>query len=131
MCQFLINISILTSLLLAVIWTYFTLKQGGRSFYLKSETHNGTSSKRIDWKLIEDVTFQLIAFISFIFLIANYIIFTITDRWVYGQEIGKGTLVTIIVTLIVALLRHFYDSIKDASEKRYKIQEINKNKEID
>lgn len=97
---------------------------------MELETSNGIRSSRIDWKLLEDMITLLLTFASFIFLIAQYIVFIVAEEWVFGLNTAKGTFVVIIFYTSISVLRRFYDSVKDASEKRLKYREVKeRNKE--
>lgn len=111
------------SFLASLAWMIFVVKHG-RGFFVTKESLQGKRSKRLDFKLIREIITESLTFAGYIFLALNFILFIITDEWVFGIFVAKGTLVTILAFTVVNIFERLYNFAKDKSEESVKVREV-------
>jgi len=123
------QISVLLIIVLTIIalsWSISTIRNK-RGFTILTEKIDGSDIERKNWELVKNIIIQNIFFCARLILIMNFIGFCFYKTWIFGENIGLGS-IAIIILLSFECIILLYNWIKDESEKRHNIKEIKKEK---
>ena len=85
--------------------------------------------ERIDFDLIEDIATHLLTFSGFVFVVANFIVFIVTDEWAFGPDVAKGTLIAILFYFGIKIIKDLYNFAIKACEEAVPISEVKEKRE--
>jgi len=121
-----ISILLISALMIiTLLWSFLTIKNK-RGFTILREKIDGSTTERKNWELGKNIIIQNIVFSIRLILIMNFIGFCLYKTWIFGENIGLGSIVLIIIVLSSEGVTSLYDWIKDESEKRHNIKETKK-----